>query len=419
MNRAAPDLHASLETVMRQDRGRLLSALISVLGDFELAEEALSDALESALIHWARSGLPDNPIGWLLKVARRKAIDRIRRAKRFREHATDIAHLAAMDELDAHEPLPDIPDERLRLIFTCCHPALEPKTRVALTLRTLGGLTTSEIAAAFLDGEPAMGQRLSRARKKITRARIPFSTPEPHQWGERVNSVLAVIYLIFNQGYGATSGALPTRVDLCDEAVFLARLLERLTPGDAEIEGLLALVLISHGRRAARVNASGGAVALDDQDRQDWDHQMIAEGRSALNRAVGRAIPGPYQIKAAISALHAEASGKPDTDWHQITLLYESLFRFEPTPIVALNRAVAMAENGALQKALLEFDQLGDMLADYQPFHAAHGEYLARDGQKGMAADAYAQAIELTGNSADRNFLRQRLAGLSPGTAKT
>jgi RNA polymerase sigma-70 factor (ECF subfamily) len=271
----APDLNATLATVMRDDRGRLLSALIATLGDFELAEEALSDALESAVTHWVRTGIPENPIGWLLKVARRKAIDRIRRQKRFNDFIPEITHLAKLDEMDANTAIPDIPDERLRLIFTICHPALEPKTRVALTLRTLGGLSTAVVAMAFLNPEPTMGQRLSRARKKIARAGIPFITPEPEQWTERLNSVLAVIYLIFNQGYAATSGVSATRVDLCDEAIFLARLLDQLRPGESEIEGLLALLLITHARRAARQGETGDSNPLDHQDRGHWDAALI------------------------------------------------------------------------------------------------------------------------------------------------
>jgi RNA polymerase sigma-70 factor (ECF subfamily) len=413
MTPSAPDLHASLAKVMRQDPGRMISALIAVLGDFELAEEALSDALESALIHWARSGIPDNPIGWLLKVARRKAIDRIRRQKRFQEYAPEIAHLAELDEMDANTPRPDIPDERLRLIFTCCHPALEPKTRVALTLRTLGGLTTAEIASAFLDAEPTMGQRLSRARKKIARAGIPFTTPEPEQWAERLNSVLAVIYLIFNQGYAASSGSSPTRVDLCDEAIYLARLLDQLRPDESEIEGLLALLLITHARRSARQSESGGSVPLDEQNREKWDRGLIEEGGAILQTAVNRATPGPYQIKAAISALHTDPESGENTDWQQIVLLYDSLLRYEPTPIVALNRASALAENGGLETALKEMERLAEPLKPYQPYHAALAEYLTRDGQIARARIAYQTAISLTGNSADKAFLEARLARIS------
>ncbi|MGJ8584646.1 MAG: RNA polymerase sigma factor [Marinosulfonomonas sp.] len=405
----APDLNAALANVMRDDRGRLLSALISALGSFELAEDALSDAIESAVVHWGRNGLPDNPTGWLLKVARRKAIDRIRRQNRLRDRMPDIAHLAEMDEMDANEPRPDIPDERLRLIFTCCHPALEQKTSVALTLRTLGGLTTAEVAAAFLDAETTMGQRLSRARKKISKAGIPYETPGPEHWAERLNAVLAVIYLIFNAGYSASSGVAPVRVDLCEEAIFLARLLDGLQPNEPEIQGLLALLLTTHARRAARLGAAGASVPLESQDRGGWDVAMMAEGREVLERAVAQAKPGPYQIKAAIGALHVAPSPGEAPDWPQIVLLYDSLLRFEPTPVVALNRAVARAESGELEAALAEMEALADALPDYQPYFAARGEYLAQAGQVAAARAALDRAINLSGNEADKAFLRNRL----------
>jgi len=405
-----PDLYMQLDQVIREDRGRLLSALVAALGDFELAEDALSDAVESALTHWKRSGVPENPVGWLLKVARRKAIDRIRRVKRFQSKSREIALLAAMDEMEANEPTPAIPDERLRLVFTCCHPALEPKTRVALTLRTLGGLTTGEIARAFLDTETAMGQRLSRARKKISRAGIPYAVPGQELWGERLGSVLAVIYLIFNEGYGASFGDSPVRLGLCGEAVFLIRLLNELKPDEPESEGLLALLLITHARWRARGDGQGSSVALEDQDRNNWDHDAIAQGREILDRAVARASPGPYQIKAAISSLHSNADGV--TDWAQIAMLYDRLLEFEPTPIVALNRATARAENGHMDQALSDLEQLAEPLDQYQPFHAAQAEYLARSGQIRGALSAYDRAIELAGNTADKKFLRDRKAHL-------
>ena len=406
----APDPQHRLDQVIRQDRGRLLAALIAVLRDFELAEDALSDALESALTHWARTGLPDNPQGWLLKVARRKAIDRLRRVKRFQDRSADIAHLAKINEMDANQPAPEIPDERLRLIFTCCHPALEPKTQIALTLRTLGGLSTSEIARAFLDQEATMGQRLSRARAKIARAGIPFAVPDAEVWDERLGSVLSVIYLIFNEGYGASSGDSPVRMSLCDEAVFLARLLNSLKPAEPEVEGLLALLLITHARGRARADGQGSSVALDDQNPDQWDRNMIDEGREILENAMARQAPGPYQIKAAISSLHAVVDQAPD--WPQIVLLYDSLLHHEPTPIVALNRAVAVAETGALDQALTSFDVLAEPLRGYQPFHAAHAEFLFRVGQTERAHVAYRRAIELTGNAADRKFLTTRQARL-------
>ena len=405
-----PDLHATIAKVMREDRGRLLAALISALGDFELAEDGLSDATESALIHWQRNGVPDHPVGWLLTVARRKAIDRIRRAKTATDREYELQHLYRMDEMDTNRAAHAIPDERLRLIFTCCHPALEPKTRVALTLRTIAGLSTREISRAFLDQETTMGQRLSRARAKIAQAGIPFAVPEPDIWDERLGSVLAVIYLIFNEGYGASSGDSPVRLGLCEEAVFLARLLNDLTPHQPEVEGLLALLLITHARGKARSDGQGGSIPLDSQDRGNWDHDMINEGRQILDLAMTRAAPGPYQIKAAISALHAVVDQA--TDWKQITLLYDSLMVHEPTPVVQLNRAVARAEDGNLKESLREFEALEAHLQDYQPFHAAYAEYLSRAGNRTLAIASYDKAIKLAGNAADIKFLSGKRAKL-------
>lgn len=396
MNRA--DLASTaLDTVMREDRGRCLAALIARFGDFQLAEDALQDALAAAAQHWGQSGVPDRPQGWLLKVSGRKAIDRLRRGKRDGAGATALAVLAA-DPVEEEAEM--IPDHRLRLIFTCCHPALAPKTRVALTLRTLGGLTTGQIASAFLDTEPAMGQRLSRAKAKIAAAGIPFKLPESEDLPERLNSVLTVVYLIFNAGY--TAGPGPGR-DLCDEAIFLARLLNRLQPATAEVEGALALLLLTHARRAARVS-DGVSVALAEQDRLLWDRPMLREGEALLDRAVARAHPGPFQIKAAIAALHS----RDVPDWPQIAALYAGLLCHEPTPVVRLNHAVALAETGALSKALAQLDALADALADYQPFHAAHAELLVRNGQIAAALAAYGRAIALAASPADAAFLARR-----------
>jgi RNA polymerase sigma-70 factor (ECF subfamily) len=398
---AAPQAIAitkAVEAVMRNDRGQLMAALIARLREFHLAEEALQEAAMSALVHWGRSGLPASPQGWLLRVALRKAIDRLRGAARAGRNAADMARLAG-DEADETDP-EMIPDERLRLIFTCCHPALDPKSRVALTLRTLGGLTTGEIARAFLDAEPTMGQRLSRAKAKITAAGIPFKLPEPEDLPARLNSVLAVVYLIFNAGY--TVGPALDR-DLCEEAIFLARLLNDLQPGEAEVEGALALLLLTHARRAARL-VQGETVALADQDRALWDQPMLAEGLATLDAALTRANPGPFQIKAAIAACQA----RTPPDWPQIAALYASLHAHEPTPIIRLNHAVAMAEAGQLPAALTALERLADPLADYQPYHAACAEYLARAGQTAAALDAYARAITLAASPADAAFLTRR-----------
>jgi RNA polymerase sigma-70 factor, ECF subfamily len=397
---SAPDLHAVLTRTLRADRGRLLAALIADLRHFDLAEEALADAVEAALTHWQR-GIPDRPQGWLLRVARRKAIDRIRRQARWRDRVPDLEALAMLEQDEA----PDISDERLRLIFTCCHPALDPKSRVALTLRSLGGLSTAEIARAFLDSEPAMGQRLSRAKAKIAAAGIPFAIPGPEHWDQRFASVLAVIYLIFNEGYAATAGDTLIRAELCDEAIFLARMLVALRADQAEAQGLLALLLITHARQAAR---SGGLVPLDRQDRALWDADMAAEGQAVLDSALGLRTPGPYQIKAAMSALHVQAGTYAQTDWAQMILLYDALFRFEPSPIVLLNRAVAVAETGAVVAALGQVQGLAEGLADYQPFHAVHADLLARTGAKEAALAAYGQAIARSGTVAERQFLAGR-----------
>ncbi|MGL5010154.1 MAG: RNA polymerase sigma factor, partial [Paracoccaceae bacterium] len=332
---AAPQAIAATQAitrVMRDDRGRLMAALISRLRDFQLAEEALQEAAISAVSHWGRAGVPASPQGWLLKVALRKAIDRIRSGAREARKAGELARLA-VDEAAETEP-EMIHDERLSLIFTCCHPALEQKSQVALTLRTVCGLTTTEIAQGFLDAETTMGQRLSRAKAKIAAAGIPFSVPEPETWGERLQAVLTVIYLIYNAGY--TVGPFADR-DLCEEAIYLARILNRLRAEEPEVEGCLALMLLSHGRRRARVNGAGATVPPQEQDRSLWDGAMLAEGDQLVRTALARRAPGPNQIKAAIAACHV----LPETpDWPQIRLLYETLMRFEPTDVVRLNLAV-------------------------------------------------------------------------------
>lgn len=397
---SAPDPVATriLERALRADRGRILSALIARVHDFQLAEDALHDAAASALVHWTRSGPPARPEAWLIRVAFRKAIDRLRGGARESRKAADLARLSK-DEADDTEP-EMIADDRLRLIFTCCHPALDQKSRVALTLRTLGGLSTPEIARAFLDTEPTMGQRLSRAKAKIAAAGIPFRIPDPEDWTDRLNSVLTVVYLIFNAGY--TVGPHAGR-DLCEEAIFLARMLNDLRPAEAEVEGALALLLLTHARRAARI-ADDVTVALTEQDRSLWDQVMIADGLAHLDAAITRRTPGPFQIKAAIAA--CQTCDPPD--WPQIAALYAGLHAHEPTPVVRLNQAVAMAEAGNLARALAALDQLQSDLAAYQPFHAARAELLARSGQTTAANEAYARAIDLAVSPADAAFLARR-----------
>ena len=390
----------ALNAIMRDDRGRLLSALIARVRDFQLAEDSLQDALVSAVSHWNRNGLPNSPHGWLLKAAYRKAIDRIRQKKTAAKFGQDMAFLSPGEAIENDDD--DFPDERLRLMFTCCHPALEPKSQVALTLRTLGGMTTPQIAQSFLDSETTMGQRLSRAKAKIAAAKIPYAVPEPDQWAERLHQVLAVIYLIFNAGYSAGPD---TGADLASEAIFLARMLEKLRPGDAEIEGCLALLLITHARRAARTGADGASIPPGEQDKALWRHDEMAVGIALIDQAIARRTPGPYQIKAAIAACHMDAKGP---DWPQIAALYDSLLRFEPTAVVRLNRAVAYGEALSAELGLRMIEALSGELASYQPFHAARAEFLVRIAKLDDACAAYGKAIELSTSLADAKFLAAR-----------
>lgn len=396
-----------LERVMRADRGRLLSILAAGLRDLTLAEEVLQEAAVSALAHWGRAGLPAQPAGWLLQVARRKAMDRLRGAARDSRSGQALAVLAA----DEAAPDPQaIPDERLRLIFACCHPALEPKSRVALTLRTVCGLTTPDIARAFLDAEPTMGQRISRAKAKIAAAGIPFAVPEAEHWPERLDAVLTTVYLIFTTGYVA--GPDEPR-DLCREAEYLIRLIDRLRPDDPEIEGALAMMLLTAARRAARIGPDGASLPLAEQDRAMWDAARLAEGRAILARAVARRRPGPFQIKAAIADCQM---ADPAPDWPQIAALYGALLRFEPTPVVRLNAAVALAEAGDPAQGLAMVQGLTAELADYQPFHAARAALLAMTSDAKGAAAAYRRAIATAPTPAEAAFLTRRLAALAEGS---
>ncbi|MES2612795.1 MAG: DUF6596 domain-containing protein [Pseudomonadota bacterium] len=396
----------ALNRLAREDRGRLMSALIARLRDFQLAEDALQDAMESAVSHWGRSGIPSSPLGWLLRVAYRKALDRIRSHRTADRVGDSLLVLAGGEAYEGETD--EIPDERLRLIFTCCHPALEQKSQVALTLRVVAGLSTARIAQAFLDQEATMGQRLSRAKAKIAAARIRYAVPEPAEWPERLAAVLAVIYLVFNAGYSAGPRA---GSDLAQEALYLCALLDRLRPGEAEIEGCLAALVISHARRGARTDASGQmTVPLGQQQRTLWQRDEIAAGVAVLERALARHAPGPYQIKAAIAACHCEGE---HSDWPQIALLYDRLLAFEPTPVVRLNRAVAHAEAGALDAALAELASIGPGMQDYQPFFAAQAELLARKGLHAQARLAYQRAMTLSPSAAGTAFLAQRMDGLA------
>jgi predicted RNA polymerase sigma factor len=388
-----------LDTLMRTNRGRLLAALAYRTGDVQRAEDALQEATASALVHWGRAGVPDSPEGWLLRAALRKTIDGYRRDRTAQNHTAEMERLGTEEAALADEP--SIPDDRLRLIFTCCHPALEEKSRIALTLRTLCGLSTPRVAAVFLDAEATMGQRLSRAKAKITAARIPFAIPGPEDWPDRLNSVLTVVYLIFTAGY-----AQGPDTDLCLEAIFLARLLTTLAPNEPEVEGCLALLLLTHARAAARIGADGQTRPPAQQDRSLWNSALIAEGLAVLDRAVARRSPGPFQLKAAIAALHAAPDGP---DWPQIAALYARLYDFEPTPVIRLNHSVAVAEAGHPAAALDLLAALEPELSSYQPFHAAKADLLARTGQTAEARLAYDQAILLATSPADRAFLQARL----------
>ena len=395
----------TLTRVLHDDRGRLLAALVRRTGDFQRAEDALQEAAASALVHWGRAGVPASPAGWLLRAALRKAIDAYRRDASLSRHRDAIAVLA---EEEASDPDPQaIPDDRLRLIFTCCHPALEEKSRVALTLRSLCGLTTAQVAAVFLDNEATMGQRLSRAKGKIAAARIPFAVPGPEDLPGRLNSVLTTVYLIFTAGYAQGP---ETGVDLCTEAIFLARLLVHLAPDEPEVEAALALLLLTYARAAGRIGDDGQTLPPARQDRARWNRTELEEGLALLDRAIARRAPGPIQLKAAIAALHC-AEGAPD--WPQIAALYARLHQHEPTPVVALNHAVALAEAGHPHDALVQVQALSESLGDYQPFHAVLADLLARTGQPWAAKDAYVRAIALATSDADRAFLSARLAALN------
>lgn len=395
---------AALDACLRADQGRLRAALVARIGDFQRAEDALQEAAAAALVHWRAAGPPARPDSWLLRAALRKAIDALRRDSTARRHASAMERLsldeAALAETD------DIPDDRLRLIFTCCHPALDAKSQVALTLRSVCGLTTADIARAFLDAEPTMGQRLSRAKAKIAAAGIPFAIPGPELWPDRLNAVLTTAYLIFTTGYA--SGPQEPR-DLCAEAIFLASLIAELCPDQAEVEGVLALLLLTDARRAARVGPDGSTLPPSEQDRALWDRDKAAQGRALLDRAMARRQPGPFQIKAAIAACQM---ADPGPDWPQIAALYAALHAHEPTPVIALNHAVALAEAGDLPRALAMLDPLDAVLSAYQPYHAARAELLFRAGRLADSAAAYDRAIAAAASTADAVFLIKRRARL-------
>lgn len=406
------DAAGAVDRVFREEAGRAVAALIRLTGDFDLAEEAVQDAFETAVRTWPARGIPLNPGAWITTTAKNRAIDRLRRERVGREKTDDAVRLAALEALgdDVHE----IPDDRLRLLFTCCHPALAMDARVALTLRTVGGLSTKEIARAFIVPETTLGQRLARAKRKIREAAIPYRIPPRELLPERLDGVLAVSYLVFNEGYAATLGEL-LRAELCDEAIRLTRLIDRLIPDRSEVRGLLALMLLQHARKTARIDAHGDLVLLEDQDRSRWDRAMLDEGLALLGSENEEGSAGAYELQARIAACHARAPRPEDTDWPAIASLYGRLAELGASPVVELNRAVAIAMADGPDAGLRKLEPLAGDLERYHLFHSARADLLRRAGRDREAADAYRRALDLTTNDAERRFLHRRLAQLAGG----
>ena len=403
----------NIEQIYREESGRILATLIRLLGDLDLAEDAVQEAFAAALVAWPKTGAPANPRAWLVSAGRNKAVDLLRRRALLESKRDELARLNVLAEQVAEVPEESmLKDDRLRLIFTCCHPALQREAQVPLTLRTLCGLSTEEIAHAFLVPVPTMAQRLVRAKQKIRDAGIPYRVPADEELPDRVETVLLVVYLVFNEGYNASAGDALVRRELCGEAIRLGRLVHGLMPGEPEVQALLALMLLHDSRRDTRTTESGEIVLLEEQDRSRWHRDQIAEGLELVENALGRGARGPYALQAAIAALHAQAKSVQETDWHQIAALYELLWQVQPSPVVELNRAVAVAMANGLSEGLLLLDALQERgeLRGYYLLPAARGDLLRRMERWEESGEAYREALALVSNEAERKFLQRRLA---------